>query len=616
MEIAKQTPIVTLPPRRHIKIFAKDPMAGRTAGNRVTIDIPNEYLSPGPMGERIAVIDYDGVHKCFYPPIDLDEKALLMQNGLDPAESDPRFHQQMVYAVSMKTLENFDRALGRKIYLGSAEEGRLRLFPHAFHGANAYYDSDLNAIMFGYFLADMENPGPNLPGQTVFSCLSHDIIAHEMSHAIAHKLRRYFLEPSNEDVLAFNEGFADIIALLQHFSFPEILREAIQKSQTDLKKDIEFVALAKQFGFATGLGKELRSALGEANPKLYATEMEPHARGSVLVSAVFDGFFMTYQKRIKDLLRIATGGSGIIPAGELHPDLVNRISNEASMSAQATLNMCIRAFEYLPPVDITFGDYLRALVTADFELVPQDYFGQRAAMIEAFRLRGIYPNNVVSLAEESLLWHEPDEKIPPLPLEIIGKKTVILLRELLLEASQFGKIAVQADTKPQELSEKEAKKRSAERNEFWEVRKELRDELKAYAKRNSKFLCLNQEVPIFPVGFHPVFRVSPNGQLLIELVVQFLQYDSSYKEEFGGIPLRGGTTVVAAADGTIRYAIAKPLPNRRLSEERKREASARVERQREYIAWCDANDLHFAYGIEEYDLRIERLANFAELHLR
>jgi hypothetical protein len=27
--------------------------------------------------------------------------------------------------------------------------------------------------------------------------------------------------------------------------------------------------------------------------------------------------------------------------------------------------MSIRAFDYLPPFDITFGDYLRALVTAD-----------------------------------------------------------------------------------------------------------------------------------------------------------------------------------------------------------------------------------------------------------
>ena len=59
---------------------------------------------------------------------------------------------------------------------------KLRLFPHAFRGQNAYYDRDLHAVLFGYFTADRENPGPNMPGQTIFTCLSHDIIAHEMTH--------------------------------------------------------------------------------------------------------------------------------------------------------------------------------------------------------------------------------------------------------------------------------------------------------------------------------------------------------------------------------------------------------------------------------------------------
>ena len=37
------------PSRRPLKIFAPDPMR-RTAGNRVTIDVGNEPLKPGPQG--------------------------------------------------------------------------------------------------------------------------------------------------------------------------------------------------------------------------------------------------------------------------------------------------------------------------------------------------------------------------------------------------------------------------------------------------------------------------------------------------------------------------------------------------------------------------------------
>jgi hypothetical protein len=83
------------PQSRPLKIFAVDPMQGRTAGNRVNIEIENERLQPGPVGERIEVIDYDGAHKRYYPPVNLDDPNLLIQAGMDPTESDPRFHQQI-----------------------------------------------------------------------------------------------------------------------------------------------------------------------------------------------------------------------------------------------------------------------------------------------------------------------------------------------------------------------------------------------------------------------------------------------------------------------------------------------------------------------------------------
>ncbi|HEX2269956.1 MAG TPA: hypothetical protein VHH35_10490, partial [Pyrinomonadaceae bacterium] len=392
---------ITQAARRPLKIFASDPLMGRTFGNRARIDVANETLEPGPVGSRLEVIDYDGAQKCFYTPVNLNDPAILMQGGLEPSESDPRFHQQMVYAVAQKTLENFDRALGRVLRLGSsagrkggsAQYPRLRLFPHAFYGANAFYSPNLNAIMFGYFKAD------------VFTCLSHDVITHEMTHAIVDRLRPLFLEPSNADVLAFHEGFADIVALFQHFSFQDILREQIQRTRLDIRTPTPLVQLAQQFGFATGSGKALRSALDEPGSKLRDTVIEPHERGSILVAAVFDGFYKTYQRRITDLVRIATGGTGTLPQGDLHPDLVNRIATEASRTAQRVLDMCIRAFDYMPPVDVTFGDFLRAMITADFELVPDDEFNSRGAMIEAFRMRGIYPDGVGSLAEESLLWN-------------------------------------------------------------------------------------------------------------------------------------------------------------------------------------------------------------------
>jgi hypothetical protein len=580
------------PPRRPLKIFASDPMLGRTAGNRVTVEIANEPLLPGPQGSRIEVIDYDGAHDRYYAPVNLDDPGILMQGGLEPAESDPRFHQQMVYAVTMKVIENFDRALGRRLEFGGR---RLKLLPHGFHGANAYYDPSRRAVLFGYFRADRDDPGSNLPGQNVFTCLSHDIIAHEVTHALVDRLRTYFIEPTNIDVMAFHEGFADIVALFQHFTFQELLRDVIQRSRTNLRSRSQLVELARQFGYATGSGQALRSALDVPDRKLYATMLEPHQRGSILVAAVFDAFFKVFQGRIRDLIRIATGGTGNLAEGDLHPDLVQRVAVEATHTAQNVLTMCIRAFEYLPPVDITFGDFLRALVTADYELVPADEFGQRAAMIEAFRLRGIYPNGVASLAEESLVWGEA-EGLPDFPVD--------LLPELATGAKDFSRSRRPTQDPWLDSADGEMPDPSAR------LGTTIATQLGEYARVNAVNLGLDPspQRTIAVHGFHPSFRVGPDGQLLIELVAQFTQSDDTYTQEFGGLPLRGGTTVVAAADGKVRYVIAKPLPSPTLSVEQKRAAQERVERQRGFVRLCDANDPRLTWSSQSENYEAGRMA--------
>ncbi len=338
---------IEAPTSRLLRIFAFDPMQADARLSTITVDVSNEQLTVGPSGERIEVIDYDATRGLYYPPVNLDDSAILMQSGLAPSEADPRFHQQMVYAVAMKVLENFDRALGRRITF--KQNKKLRLFPHAFREANAFFDPKLTAVCFGYFMADREQPGRNLPGQTVFTCLSQDIIAHEVTHALVHRMREFFLVPTNDDVLAFHEGFADIVAIFQHFTFPSVLSDAIRKARGALHSADTLVDLATQFGHATGKNDALRSALDPADPRRYANATEPHERGSILVAAVFEAFYAIYQDRSRDLVRIATSGTGVLPEGDLLPDLVERLSREAAKAAQEVLTMCIRAFEYLPP---------------------------------------------------------------------------------------------------------------------------------------------------------------------------------------------------------------------------------------------------------------------------
>lgn len=600
------------PKRRPLKIYATDPMAGKSLGNRARVDVENEQLQPGPSGRRVTVVDFNASTGSYYPPVDLDDPNLLMQGGLEPMESDPRFHQQMVYAVAMRTLENFDRALGRRIHVGGRNGKPLRLFPHAFNGANAYFDPELNAVLFGYFRADKNSPGENLPGQTVFTCLSHDIIAHEMTHAVVHRLRRHFLEPSNVDVLAFHEGFSDLVALFQHFSFPEILRDQVQKAGSNLRTARGLLELAQQFGHATATGKALRSAIGDPGLKLTDQIWEPHERGAILVAAVFDAFIKVYERRTADLLRLVSDGRD--RTSHLHPDLVNRLAGEAAKIAQSMLTICIRAFDYMPPVDVTFGDFLRAIVTADMELSPDDELGLRAALIEGFRLRGIYPDGVTSLAEESLLWEPANRNLPKLQWDSAELLAVIVDTAANLSTRSR---AFESGSRSSEESSSMNRQYAADCAEGAdEALSELSKAVHAYATANARELMLDPNKTIQASGVHPVFRVAPSGRLAIELVAQVSQADRETERLYGGIPARGGTTLIVDFDGTVRYAIAKPLPGGARTQRTQVEAQARLERQAAFVEALDFADPGFSYLTDsEMGERSKMRASFKALHI-
>jgi len=420
------------PSHRRLNVFSLDPAADvqleMSLISRSVVSLPWERLTAGPVGEYVEVIDIDPSSGCVYDPVDLNHHSLLASDGLKPSTGNPQFHQQMVYAVAMKTILNFEQVLGRRVmwsertrdendrYLRTAEERfvpRLRIYPHALREQNAYYSPTKKALLFGYFHAPTADPRDEMPGGVVFSCLSHDIIAHETTHAILDGMHRRLLDASNVDMLAFHEAFADIVAIFQHFTLPGLLLDQIQRTRGNLRNNNLLAQLASQFARSTGRGGALRNALGHfdaegrrkpPDPARLGRTFEPHDRGAILVAAVFDAFLRIYENRAADLRRIATGGTGVLGEGEIHPDLARRFAQEAVESAQRVLNICIRAVDYLPPVDVTFGDYLRALITADTDFFPDDRKRYRLAFIESFRDHGIYPHDVRTLAEDALRW--------------------------------------------------------------------------------------------------------------------------------------------------------------------------------------------------------------------
>ena len=544
--------------------------------NERTYMVPWEELKPGPVGEYVEVIDVDPASGCYYEPVDLADEHLLAQDGLPASALNPQFHQQMVYAVAMTTIKNFERAIGRPVMWsdGPWQQGngkrqrtfvqRLAIYPHALREANAYYSPDKKALLFGYFPASAVGDSTVYPGGIVFACLSHDIIAHETAHAILDGIHPRFMEVTQPDGLAFHEAFADLVAMFQHFTFSDVVKHQIAKTRGDIGMNNLLGQLAQEFGQAAGKRGSLRNALGEVNkrtgkwerripdPRRMQTEVEPHSRGSILVSAVFDAFVAIYESRIADLRRIASGGTGILNPGEIHPDVVNRLAAEAVKSAKHVLTICIRALDYCPPVDIDFGDYLRALITADRDVCPNDTRGYRLAFIDAFRQHGIYPHKLRSISEEGLTWDRAEEINEYAKLANLSSKLW----------PYYNNLGMYRERKVRwiETRAHRAKLHDELQDKFWD---EFNDPKLQELTGLDFTITRSDEVRFEVHSMWPVQRQRQDGSVLNQVVFSILQH-KPLDEGRDSKQIWGGCTFIVdlghgQTDQAIRYVIRKPL---------------------------------------------------------
>jgi pimeloyl-ACP methyl ester carboxylesterase len=614
------------PDFRRLKVFTLDPFLMSDPATAdlgvMELQIPWEGLGrsevellPGPVGEYLEVVDVDPQSGRFYFPVDLNHPHVLSERGLTPVETNPQFHQQMVYGVSMATIRVFESALGRtalwsqrfvtklrteakndETETGAANRGaadrfvrRLRIYPHAMRQRNAYYDPERKALLFGYF-PSQTSPGALVkPGATVFTCLSFDIVAHETTHALVDGLHRYFNTPSNPDVFAFHEAFADAVALLQRFSNQDLMQRQMRACEGKLiHKNSLLGQLARQFGEASGVHGGLRQYLGTFDPENgearptkpapeeLAKETQPHKRGAMLVAAMFQALNSMYEQRSSDLLDIARRENGTIVFSR---ELEARLAREAAHAAEDLLQMCIRALDYVPPVDISFGDYLCGLITADIELVHGDRYHDRASIVNAFSQWGIYPSEKKTLVPDDLRWQGPSEIVSGTLIE-------------WLQANSVGDWTLGAD-RAEIFHQSERLARSLHR---W-IRKFAPDQPSAYHREfgldlsregNNKSIGRDARgVPKFEVhSVRPCRRVSPDGQVRRTVVIEIVQrrkafFDESIQAQVdaGAIAFksaredfyfRGGCTLIVDGEtGQVRYLIRKSITNQdRLRAER------------------------------------------------
>jgi hypothetical protein len=409
------------PVHRPLRVYTLDPGASRFDGAVATLPIAWEPLTPGPRGALFVVRDVHEPSGQVFAPVDLDSRNVIIGQGLTPTPSNPGFAQQMTYAVAMTTYERFQMALGRLPEFAPGVRkhggGQLEIRPHFNEEDNAYYEPSLCALRFGYVTSSAKSAGRTQEGAVVYTALSHDVVAHEVAHALLDGMRPHLMLPSNPDVDAFHEGFADLVALLMRFRYTEVVRRGLEDSEGGRLDSHLLTELAREWGRTGGEGRAaLRQVLyRQGRPDdpvptgdLYDRRKEHHDLGAVLVAAVFEALSRVFDRKTRTLRKIAAQAPGV------QGHLLDLLVTEASDLAGQFLNIIIRAIDYCPPVDLTFGEFLRALITADAVTVPEDPYGYREALVLAFRRYGITVPNVTDLAEESLVWRPPERELPPI----------------------------------------------------------------------------------------------------------------------------------------------------------------------------------------------------------
>jgi hypothetical protein len=340
-------------------------------------------LNDGPTSSRFAIVDYNADTGQLEPPAvwHEDSQAFVGVAGapLDAkAAGTFQFHQVNVWALLQCSLAFFEdaSALGRTIPW-AFEGNRLIVVPHAGYGENAYYDRASKSLQFYYFGSGQD---------TVYTCLSSDIVHHEFGHAVLDGIRPLFNESSHPQTAAFHEFMGDLTAILLTLKNGELRRQMAESSGGKFKKATTLSSLAEEFGQAVKGRPYLRTACNGSKMSGMANEMSPHRLSEVMTGAMFD-FLIALGERYQE-----QGEAG----AEEEPTKRKSPMEAFWYAADRMQRTAIQPLDLLPPVEATFRDYALAVCRSQQlsdPLDPEDYYGM---LIKAFRER-----EILSAADEA-----------------------------------------------------------------------------------------------------------------------------------------------------------------------------------------------------------------------
>ncbi len=351
-----------------VPIMIQDPKIATYRGFARIVEKPHVdegFFLDGPVSKRVAVLDFDPDTGKLMRPVSFQRpsrrrkgryKIANEENVYKPAFNvyAPDFMAVSVFGTVLRTMYMFEEedTLGRDL-VWAFDGPQLLVVPRAGEWANAFYERDSRSLQFFFF------PNPENRRETVYTSLSRDIVSHETGHAILDSIAPHLYDAITPQCLALHEAVADLTAALMAFRSGSLTKAILDETKGSIRESNDFSSIAEEFGMARYELGYLRNLLNEKTLDDVDHD-QPHALSQVLSGALYKVVVQMHEDRKKEY-------------SEGDPDRELSVSGKALAVAAAQFKrMIFRALDYLPPGEVSYADYGRAIIAADQASHPDD----------------------------------------------------------------------------------------------------------------------------------------------------------------------------------------------------------------------------------------------------
>lgn len=395
--------------KARVPVLIKDPSVSDWKGvplaEPFTVEEEDFFLD-GPVTRRVAVIDFDPATGAICPGArfvapDTPESTGRYDVPLEGDLGNPAFVQAAVFGGVRKTVAMFEEpdTLGRRVSWGFRGP-QLLVVPRAGDWPNAFYERDSHSLQFFFFT-------PAHGGGVVYSCHSQDIISHETAHAVIDGVAPDIYDAASPQALAIHEAVADIATVLMAFRSRKLAAKVLADTGGSIARSNAFTGVAEQF--AMGLGRS-HEVLRELNNQRSLKDRdlnraEPHALSEVLSGALYGVMLGIYEEvRTKPEDQVTREGKVAVrqeyeqwqqsndPAAERKRsgagDGEIAAGRALFIAGERFKRTVLRGLDYLPPGELSFADFGRAVFASDEASHPESD-RQRQRLAEEFIGRSI-----------------------------------------------------------------------------------------------------------------------------------------------------------------------------------------------------------------------------------